>query len=193
MLNPVFEKFPAEIHLAGIMVLGYTELDTTLCHAAGYIMNQEWAVVDALHAAQAEGTRIEFVNRLTRNAFREKKLEKEFIQCLAAIRVCHKIRNAYAHAKWVDMGHELAFMNPNDVKWEATAPLPLSFTSLNLLKSQVSYFEYALYCLSYLELVSNGRPPNYPFPKESQPPEMHTRTLRDEHPSQRKPKRRRSK
>lgn len=50
MINPVHETFPQEASLIGLMVIGYSELDISLCFMAGLALGGKWTVLDAFTA-----------------------------------------------------------------------------------------------------------------------------------------------
>ncbi len=88
MINPSHEAFPDESNLIGRMVIGYSELDIALCFIGGLALGQKWAVLDALHAIENEGTRLDVISRLVRHIMVAKGHEAKFAEAIGAIRYC---------------------------------------------------------------------------------------------------------
>jgi hypothetical protein len=171
MISPAHHEFPQEASLIGLLVIGYSELDITLCHVGGLALGEKWAVLDALHKIQNEGTRLDVVNRLVRHVFKAKGYEAKFGEAIGAISFCKTIRNQYAHAQWKTGNGQLWFTNPRRIKWVANGPIEWKPTSLPVLEAQEAYFEYTRKCLMWLEHQWDGLGKHLRWPDHmKQPP-----------------------
>ncbi|TGS86693.1 hypothetical protein EN817_17480 [Mesorhizobium sp. M3A.F.Ca.ET.174.01.1.1] len=151
MINPSHNAFPEESNLIGLMVIGYSELDICLCFIGGLAVGEKWAVLDAIHTIENEGTRLDLVNRLVRHKMVERGFEAKFGEAIGALRFCKGLRNQYAHAQWVHHSGKLLFTNARDIPWKADGIIRWKSTNLELLKQQEAYFEYTRKCLMWLE------------------------------------------
>lgn len=151
MINPSHAAFPAEANLIGLMVLGYSELDITLCFVGGLALGQKWAVLSALHALDNESARLDMVNRLVKHVMIERGIDAKFGEAIGAMRHCKKIRNQYAHAQWIDRNNTLMFASAKDIPWKADGVIQWKVTNFHLLQKQKAYFEYTRKCLIWLE------------------------------------------
>lgn len=151
MFHPALREYPQETALIGLLVVGYAELDLSLCHVCGLALGNKLAVINALHAVTSEQARIDIANRLCRHVFEERKLESKFGDAVGAMDYCRKVRNQYAHSQWADLDGKLAFIRADNVNWKPGGSMPWKFTNLPILQSQESYFAYTRNCLLYLE------------------------------------------
>ncbi|TRC98272.1 hypothetical protein FJV76_13160 [Mesorhizobium sp. WSM4303] len=151
MINPSHDAFPDESNLIGRMVIGYSELDIALCFIGGLALGQKWAVLDALHAIENEGTRLDVISRLIKHVMVARGQDAKFGEAIGALRYCKGVRNQYAHAQWIHINGMLMFTNPKDIPWKPDGQIHWKITSLALLKSQEAYFEYTRKCLMWLE------------------------------------------
>lgn len=172
MLNPVNVHHPAEMETIGRMVLAYSELDLVLCHAAGLVMNDKFAMLNALHSVKQEAARLDIIRHLTAGLFGARGLKAEFQTCIDAMKYCRSIRNQYAHATWGSAATGLEFGDLTDTDWN-NGP-KMNPTSLSLLREQEAFFEYTKECLLYLEgKVSDPVRTHRQYPTRIQTPKRH--------------------
>lgn len=156
------------------MVVGYSELDITLCHVAGLALGEKLAVLDALHQVENEGTRLELINRLVRHVFLASGKEAHFAEAIGALRYCKTLRNQFAHAQWKGENGQLWFTNPKQINWSSGLEnITWKATSLDLLKEQEAYFVYTRRCLMSLEWFFIAPKAPRPFPARIPQPKKH--------------------
>lgn len=172
MLNPVNVHHPAEMETIGRMVLAYSELDLVLCHAAGLVMNDKFAMLNALHSVKQEVARLDIVRHLTSNLFNAAGLKVEFQTCIDSMKYCRTIRNQYAHATWGASSSGLEFGDLTATDWHDGPTMHP--TSLALLQAQEAFFEYTKECLLFLEgKVSVPVRMHRPWPTKIPTPKKH--------------------
>ncbi|TPN53982.1 hypothetical protein [Mesorhizobium sp. B1-1-7] len=181
MINPTHQAFPIESNLIGLMVIGYSELDISLCFVGGLALGEQFAVLDALHAIDNEGTRLDVVSRLVRHVMVAKGHEAKFAEAIGAMRYCKAVRNQYAHAQWVHMQGRMMFTNARDISWKPDGKMRWKLIDLALLKTQETYFEYTRKCLLWLE--ASFKWPDRPilWPEHMQQPPKHEAAQDDQH------------
>ncbi|RUU97968.1 hypothetical protein EOA79_24065 [Mesorhizobium sp. M1A.F.Ca.IN.020.03.2.1] len=174
MINPAHEAYPEEARLIGLMVIGYSELDISLCLVGGLALGHKWAVLDALHTIKDEGTRLDVVGRLVRHIMVEKTLEPKFGETIGAMRYCKTVRNQYAHAQWANFDGMLRFTSTRDIHWRPDGgPTEWKAVDPVILRAQEAYFEYTRKCLLWLTfaLEHPGKAIRWPEHME-QPPKQ---------------------
>lgn len=156
-------------------MIGYSELDITLCHIGGLALDQKWTVLDALHSVENEGARLELVNKLARHILAEKSMGAKFGEAIGAMRYCKSARNQYAHAHWmVDEHKKLHFASSRSIEWTQNGSISWNGIDVTLLLEQLAYFEYTRRCLMWFEWKLLNPTQNRPFPSHTPQPPRHT-------------------
>ena len=177
MLNPINNHFPEEMAALGRMVLGYSELDFTLCHAVGLALNDKWTVMNALHSLKQEAARLDIIEHLARGSFEKLGILPEFTESIFAMRYCRARRNTYAHATWIIENREMPnpkfrFTDLTEAVWPTK--LKTKVLDLPLIKLQEAYFDYTKACVLFLEAKADPvRAPFLKMPTKIQPPKPH--------------------
>ena len=179
-----FENFSNEQKLIGEMLLGYGELEFVMLDILNAVMRNAQTAVRTLYQIRSETHRLNVVEAIVTPWFEKLNLGGQLREGMNAANHCKNIRNQYAHCTYIADGSVLRFAN-----LETTAKgkgeqcqVVASPISLELLKKQRSYFDYAdqmLLWLDYTYRTKNGRPvavdQPIPKPRRIQPPKLNSR------------------
>lgn len=144
-----FEDFPQEAALIGRMLAGYADLEIDLMHCVKAVRGDLDLALKTMFRGRGNKQRIDIAEAVARQAYTDLRLNDAFDAAIAAVRLCLRIRNLYAHCTWWnDNSGQLAFANleelakVNDVVVDLHA-LTVNHVSIPHLQDQFSHFEYA--------------------------------------------------
>lgn len=144
-----FEDFPNEAALIGRMLAGYADLEIDLMHCAKAVRGDLDLALKAMFRGRGNKQRIDVADAISRQPYVDLNLGTEFDAAIAAVRLCLRIRNLYAHCTWWnDNSGQLAFANLEELAKEKVVVADLHALTVNHvtvlhLQSQFDYFEYA--------------------------------------------------
>lgn len=157
VISPALLRFPRHANLIGEMVIGYTDLEITFCHAAGLIVNLKFEVLHAAENIISEIGKLKVINALARNAFKKAGLEQEFRTAYNMMSTCATIRNRYAHAQWVDHWKRFYYVEGKGVFEKPDDDLPKELLTLPILREQRAYFVETRRWVVWLEMTILAR------------------------------------
>lgn len=153
---PAFDTFPQEGAIVGRLLVGYGELELSLCFCVAEARNDLDMAFKAMFRPRGETQRIDIADAMGRVPYRDIRLGTHFEEAISSTRYCLKIRNQYAHCYWTDdFGRQLGFATLEETA-KANQPLDdisrikISDIDLATLKAQEAYFVYTHRCITYL-------------------------------------------
>ena len=175
-ISQAFAQFPDEATLIGRMLAGYTDLELDLMNCVKSAREDLDTVLKAMYRARGETQRVEIADAFGRQAYRTVGLGTQFEMAIGAVRHCMKIRNQYSHCVWWnDNTGQLAFANLeeiaklNDVVQDLRG-MSVHHVSVQSLRSQFEYFEYASNLLIWVLHEANKKAGRPAIPNLAQPP-----------------------
>ena len=144
-----FADYPVEAALIGRMLAGYADLEIDLMNCAKAVRGDLDLVLKTMFRGRGNSQRIDLAVAIARRLYDEHGLAAEFDSAVAAVRLCLRIRNLYAHCTWWnDNSGELAFANLEELaKLNVVVTdlrgLTVNHVNVGHLQAQFSYFEYA--------------------------------------------------
>jgi hypothetical protein len=144
-----FEDFPTEAILIGRILAGYADLEIDLMHCAKAVRGDLDLTLKAMFRGRGNKQRIDVADAVARQPYVDLKLGAEFDAAIAAVRLCLRIRNLYAHCIWWnDNSGQLAFANLEELAKENAVvtdlhALTVNHVTVSHLQDQFAYFEYA--------------------------------------------------
>ena len=144
-----FADYPAEAALIGRMLAGYADLEIDLMNCAKSVRGDLDLALKTMFRGRGNSQRIDLAVAIARRPYDELGLGAEFDSAIAAVRICLRIRNLYAHCTWWnDSSGELAFANLEElaklnVMVTDLRGLTVNHVNVAHLQSQFNYFEFA--------------------------------------------------
>lgn len=144
-----FADYPAEAALIGRMLAGYADLEIDLMNCAKAVRGDLDLALKTMFRGRGNSQRIDLAVAIARRLYDDLELGDEFDSAIAAVRICLRIRNLYAHCTWWDDNSgELAFANLEELAKLNVVVIDLRGLTVNHvnvvhLQSQFDYFEYA--------------------------------------------------
>lgn len=163
----------------GQLILGYGELDLSFCLMAGSVLDQKYAVLNAVNQTRSETSRINVADALVRGPLFDLGFEDAYRRIYQAMIFCLRVRNQFAHCQWGDLGKlGLAFVKMDEATFvDPTKPTQWLSITLPFLQKHEAFFAYTRLSVLALEdhavAASYEKKSAYPFPKEMHQPSMH--------------------
>jgi len=163
ILVPIFRKFPEEAAIVGRLVLGYGELEISLCHCISMSGVGLDAAVKAMFKVRGETGRVKAAGTHGKAAYLKLNLATEFAEAISGMHYCLSIRNQYAHRQWYDdHSGKLAFVNMEEIAQDSLVisdlrGLTIFHVDTALLMQQEAYFINVATCLDYLNFEGQKR------------------------------------
>jgi hypothetical protein len=179
-VTPVFLRLPQQGAIVGRLLAGYGEIEFELANVLKRFTHNMHSAFAAIFRVRSESGRIDIADAIIRSAISSKGLGPKWEKAIGAVRQCLKIRNQYAHCHWLEENNELIFtMLADAFDGPKAKPLTVRVALLSTLQDQESYFRYTVRCLSHLEweyarLIGAAGDHPFEWPKERQPPILHT-------------------
>jgi hypothetical protein len=181
---PPFEQHPEAGAIIGRLVTGYGELEYELALCVSWIIEDRDTAFKVIYRAPGEMQRILMGDALARRRLPAGKFRTLFEQAIAAMHLCRKIRNQYAHCNWGYDDKGLWFVNPQeaaDVHDDfMTAEMDQCYADLDLLCEQEDYFCYVVDCFHFLTYAVRAKRKEIPTsqsqraPKSRPAPKLHS-------------------
>jgi hypothetical protein len=181
---PPFDRFPEEGSIIGRLVTGYGELEYELALCVSWIIEDRDTAFKVVYRAGGEMQRILMGDALGRRRLEAGKFRTLFEQAIAAMHVCRKIRNQYAHCNWGYDDDGLWFVNPQDAANEhddfLAAEMEECHADLILLQEQEQYFCHVVDCFHFLTYAVRAKRKEIPTsqhqraPKSVPAPKLHS-------------------
>ena len=144
-----FVDYPKEAALIGRMLAGYADLEIDLMNCAKEVRGDLDLVLKTMFRGRGNSQRIDLADAIARQPYIDLGLGGEFERAIAAVRLCLRIRNLYAHCTWwSDSSNQLAFANLEELAKLNVVVTDLRGLTVNHvnephLQAQFAYFEYA--------------------------------------------------
>jgi hypothetical protein len=181
-IMPAFDRYPEEASIIGRILVAFGELELTLATTvgvAGLASNIELGL-RALYKVRSTASRLDLADTLLRPAFAKKGLEPEYLLTKAAIKYSQTIRNQYAYCIWGDHINGGLFFTDLEKAADRTELLSFQWkhVDIELLRSQIEYFDFALQSLHYIhgEYMTRAGSlgaPVFPKPQAKDRPLLH--------------------
>jgi len=184
MLGQMSDLFPEETAILGRILAGYTELEFSLLCCIEAAHGDLDTPLKIMFRTRGETQRLEIGDAIGRKKFHELSINTDFEMAIGAMHHCLKIRNQYSHCHWYLSAKTLIFVDLEEAAKKHTAiTVTTSFTThvltLELLKQQEAYFDYAAGYLYWLDQEANAKrgtikKNDYPKPKQLARPPLYT-------------------
>lgn len=154
-LFPIHQAYPAEMAIAGRILLDYGELEIDLMNCVQVARKDLNAVFKTMFRTRGEKQRIEIADALGRAVYHALGLGTQFETMVADMQHCRKIRNQYAHAYWHNYGTHLCFVGLEDLarthsKIDNLANVPMFEITQGLLDEQTKFIRYTQKQITFL-------------------------------------------
>lgn len=160
---------PKEQQVIGNLVIQYGELEYMLCRVVGLIIEDEDVAVKTMYRVRGETNRLDIARALVSSRIQSSSVKEPFLDTFSGMKVCMKIRNAYAHAHWISAsGDEIGFYDlegiaksDRDLRFDK---MKKSLLDMRILADQDRFFAEVLHNLIYMfyELNSiHSNPANF--------------------------------
>lgn len=179
-----FEPFPKEKELISEILLSYGELEFVMLDILNAVLKNSQTAVRVLYQLRSEGHRLNIVEAIANPWFEANDLGSEFKEGMAAVNLCKRIRNQYAHCTFMADENCLRFANL-EITAKSKGPkceVVSTPITLPLIERQRAYFDYTdhmLLWLDYTYRTKNGQPVavDQPIPKPQRihPPKLNSR------------------
>ncbi|MEG8021343.1 hypothetical protein [Sphingomonas aerolata] len=166
-LPSCLDDHPREASLIGRLVLKYGELEWMLARVAACVNGDLDIVLKAMYRTRGELARLDIAEAFVGRRIKDAWISEIFSETFAAIDVCRKIRNSYAHAHWISgQEHQLGFYDLEHLAKSKTVvdlqSMRRSTFDIAVLSDQHRYFAEVLHNLVHVfyDLERPGTPLN---------------------------------
>lgn len=155
-VSKAFESFPEEGLLVGKILVAYTNLEVDLMNCIKTVLSDLDTVLKVMYRVRGETQRIMIAESLGFQTFKDLGLDSDFKLVISCLKFCVKLRNQYAHSIfWNDLGDRLVFSDlealaKSNNKLTDVRGIQKRYIDVDLLRSQLDYFEYVSDFLMFL-------------------------------------------
>ena len=154
-IMPAFQRHGEAGTIIGRLITGYGDLEFSLAWAVAWLIGGDANVAfKVMYRSPGEEARLLMADALVRGRLEPGKTKTRFEQAIAAMHICRKIRNHYAHCQWGDDPRGLWFVDLQEIARNNgdydLKDLTQHVIDLDLLREQEEYFGFVNDCISWL-------------------------------------------